>query len=201
MILQRAILSIFVLVPLCKSTIPSELTTITIKSDRASCQQEASDKKFFTLSYLDHVSVDFSDGAHATADRLTVIVNTNKQTEKPSDSKKSLNQVKKITLSQRVSLFYEDREAYADEATIIPTTQDCQLSGNVRIVQKKTSNKDFPVEINCSHAAMNLISGKIELTGTSEAPVSTTLVINKIANPARKKHKSHHGKNPTPLAK
>lgn len=180
---------------------PLEETTITIKSDRASCSQGALDKKLFTLSYFDNVSVDFSDGPQAKANKLVVFLDTEKPTNKPMAAKKNLEQIQKIILTQNVAFFHEGRSAYADEAIIIPTTQECQLSGNVRIVQKKITDKDFPVEINCSHAAMNLISGKIDLDGTPEAPVSTTLVINKAAKPLRKKHKSHHGKHQTIVPK
>lgn len=178
-----------------------EETTITIKSDRASCSQGALDKKLFTLSYFDNVSVNFSDGIQAKANKLIIFLNTEKPTEQPKAAKKNLDQIQKIILTKDVAFFHEGRSAYADKAIIIPTTQECELSGNVRIIQKKITDKDFPVEINCSNAAMNLISGKIDLNGTSEEPVSTTLVINKTAKPLQKKHKSHHGKHQATIPK
>jgi hypothetical protein len=178
------------------ATLPNT-TTITITSEKATCQQHASNKKLFTLTYVNNVHVNFSQGARAKGQMLTVELSTEKSAEPLSATNHDTNNIKKITLNRDVSFFHEGREAYADHAVILPGNQQCQLTGNVRIVQKKTTDKDLPVEIVCGSAAMDLVSGKIDLTGTEACPVSTTLVITKTAAPLKKKRTKKHGKHPS----
>jgi len=179
----------------------TETTTITIISKRASCSQGAAKQKLCTLSYFDDVHISFSDGSNAHAQRVVIEVSTAKTRAPLTEKKSPVQNIQKITLSENVSFFHDGREAYADQAIILPNSQQCTLAGKVRIVQNKVSEKDLPVEIRCSSAAMDLISGKMDLMGSTDQPVLTSLILNKTAMPHTKKHTKKHGHNKPSLAK
>ncbi len=159
-----------------KSPVFTTPSTVTITSNKVFCQQHPADKKLFTLTYLDNVNVQFSDGTQASSDKLVVEIDT---TKSATTRKKDAAQIKSIALSERVSFSQKERSAKADQAIFYPQKKQCLLSGNVSIVQKQVDQKSIPMNINCSKAAIDLTSGSIRLLGTDEKPVSTTLVLNK----------------------
>lgn len=165
-----------------KTALPDE-SKITITSSKASCQQNMQNKKQFTFTYLDNVKVSFSDGSNATADKLVVDIDTAKTNDSSLSSKTSkTEQVKKITLSDHVLFTQPGRKARANKAIFYPDKKQCLLVGNVLINQKQTDDKTVPMSVSCSKAALDLVSGNVKLLGTDEAPVSTTLVLNKKAS-------------------
>ena len=192
-------LSVGVLAQLpAKSPVFTTPSTVTITSNKASCQQHTTDKKLFTFTYLDNVNVQFSDGTQASSDKLVVEIDT---TKSAPPAKKDADQIKSITLSERVSFSQKERSAKADQAVFYPQKKQCLLSGNVSIVQKQVDQKSIPMHINCSKAAIDLTSGSIRLLGTDEKPVSTTLVLNKkTSTPSPQRSSPTDAKNQTSTA-
>ncbi len=173
---------------------------ITITSNKASCQQDKLHKKQFTFTYQDNVKIDFSDGTHAQSDKLIVDINTEKPQPSGAVSGKH-DHVKKITLSHHVFFSQAERKAHADEAVFYPDKKQCMLSGNVRIIQKSTDQKAVPMNINCSKAAIDMVSGSIRLLGTDQKPVSTTLVLTKKPTLLQQPLVKTHAQHSAPLAK
>ncbi|MBM3893507.1 hypothetical protein FJ365_03870 [Candidatus Dependentiae bacterium] len=179
-----------------KTSLPDE-SKITITSNKASCQQNMQNKKQFIFTYLDNVKVSFSDGSNASADKLVVDIDTAKSADASAPSKgNKAEQVKKITLSDHVLFTQPGRKARADKAVFYPDKKQCLLVGNVLINQKQTDNKTVPMSVRCSKAALDLVSGNVKLLGTEQAPVSTTLVLNKKASLLQQPVVHAHANNP-----
>ncbi len=183
--------------PLLAKPLLADESKITITSNKASCQQNQKHKKQFTFTYLDNVTVDFSDGTHAASDKLVVDIDTSKP-EALSTTNKT-QQIKTITMSNHVLFTQKERKARADQAVFYPEKKQCILSGNVRITQKPVDEKGIPMNINCSKAAIDMTSGSIRLIGTDAKPVSTTLVLNKKSSILQQPVVTAHAKHPTPV--
>ncbi len=198
---KSLLLSALLLTPLlnllAKPILPDE-SKITITSNKASCQQNQQHKKQFTFTYLDNVTVDFSDGTHAASDKLVVDIDTTKPEVSPTTNK--TQQIKTITMSNHVLFTQKERKARADQAVFYPEKKQCILSGNVRITQKPVDEKGIPMNINCSKAAIDMTSGNIRLLGTDAKPVSTTLVLNKKSSILQQPLVTAHAKHPIPVA-
>ena len=181
------------------SSLPEE-SKITITSNKASCQQHLQNKKQFTFTYSENVKVTFSDGINASADTLVVEIDTEKNTATSVKESKT-DQIKTITMSDHVHFAQPGRKARADKAVFYPEKKQCLLIGNVHINQKQTDNKTIPMSVSCSKAALDLVSGNVKLLGTDQAPVSTTLVLNKKSSLLQQPLVQKYANNSTPVAK
>ena len=182
-----------------KATITSA-STITITSKRASCQQDKTNKKQFTLTYEDNVNVNFSDGGQATANKMVISVDTEKAAG-PASSTPKADTIKQITLTDNVSFSQDGRKARADEALFLPEKKQCILTGNVHITQKPIDDKGVPMSVDCSKAALDLVSGNVRLLGSEQKPVSTTLILDKTTTifPTPKPLVQAHAQHPATL--
>lgn len=197
-----------------KETI-NPLSKITITSQKAICQKDSKDPQLFIFQYIDNVTVSFADGSIISADTLEIIFDgksvekklknknqttaitttTNKATPLPS----KLSQFKKITFKDNVHLTSQNRTAMAQQAEVNLVENICKFHGNVRISQKKVSEKDLPISINSQEAQLNLKTDELTFDGSPATPVSTVISLSeyeplqkKSLSQKKKKHKKHH---------
>ena len=175
-----------------------DISSITITSDRAQCVRHKTDKHLYTLTYNKNVHITFSDGTTARTDALAVVIDPTASQHRPKPEQKNdkLESIKQITLRDNVEIVSAQRTAKATKASFMLDKQLCVLEGDVHICQKKLTEKDIPITIDCEKAELNLATEQVRLLGSEHKPVSTTLVLNPSSTqkpllPGSK----HHGKN------
>jgi len=179
---------------ICALTITSSVCAtdpfakIVITSTNATCSKikEANQiKDLFKFEYRDNVNVSFADQSTISSSFLTVLFDTSvpKKTVNPSikknknTSKQALQNFKSITFETNVCLKKGSRKAVANSAKLFPQEQRCLLEGDVRIWQAKTKPTDVPVLIKSEKAELNLTTWQVNFIGSSQNPVSTTIVL------------------------
>ena len=152
---------------------------IVITSNRATCHKDKAHQKNFIFKYLDNVIVTLADKSTVNADELELVLDSTKNTKakKPeaSDHKKTLSQLKQLSFKNHVVFKSGQRKACADYVVIDVAKNICTLDGNVKIWQAKENHKDVPITIESQKAIMHLKTFAVQLAGTSEHPVSTTI--------------------------
>ena len=161
---------------------------IVITSNKATCHKDKAHQKNFIFKYLDNVIVTLADNSTVKADELELVLDSTKNTKstknlksgsgkKPeaSDHKKTLSQLKQLSFKNHVVFNSGQRKACADRVVIDVAKNICTLDGNVKIWQAKENPKDVPITIESQKAIMHLKTFAVQLAGTSEHPVSTTI--------------------------
>jgi lipopolysaccharide export system protein LptA len=183
---------------------PDPLSKITITSQSAVCNKSKNLPGQYAFIYSGQVKVTFADQSTITSENLEVIFEEKKKNKGVIPAKPELqvkketpaDNFKRITFKNNVQVNYAKRKALADQATIFLPTQRCILEGNVKIWQPKLSPKDVPIVIRSSKAQLSLKDGQVSLEGTSQLPVSTTIVLESHSNLVSKnnsKHAKKHG--------
>jgi lipopolysaccharide export system protein LptA len=178
---------------------------IVITSDTAICKKDAQVANLFVFEYRKNVSVTFADQSRIVADTLKIVFDGKDAprglaTKKPS----TMDHFKDIVFKNNVHVTSAQRQATADEARFDLKNQVCILEGHVKIWQQKIVPSDIPVVIESSKAELNLATNQVQLLGSAEKPVQTTITLE--GHPAlalkKKKHKhKSHGKNPHSIAR
>lgn len=163
-----------------------DLSRIVITSARATCVRSPQEKKQYSVTYHDNVVVTFADGTKATSDQLNVIID-------PTALAKE--RIKTVQLSHNVVVTSAAHTAHASIAVFDLVAQRCKLDGDVQIAQKAVDPKDIPVTIACNSASIDLATQQLELTGSTDQPVTTTITLATSPKQALKKRKKKHGKN------
>ena len=163
-----------------------DLSRIVITSSRATCVREPQEKKQYRVTYYDNVVVTLADGTKATSDQLEVIID-------PAALAKE--RIKTVQLLRNVVVTSAAHTARAGTAAFNLVTQRCKLDGDVQITQKAANPKDIPVTITCTSASIDLATQQLELVGSTDLPVTTTITLATSPKQALKKRKKKHGKN------
>ncbi len=181
---------------LCASIDP--LSKIIITSTNATCAKDTANKDLFVFQYRDNVRVEFADKSTVTSDLLDIVFDGNMHHNGPKNkkgTKSGLQNFKQITFKDHVCITNAQRKATANSARFYLKDQRCVLDGDVKIWQTKQTAHDIPVAIQSQQAELNLITGEVQLLGSTQKPVSTTIVLE--GHPAinYKKKSSSHKKN------
>jgi lipopolysaccharide export system protein LptA len=162
------------------------LSKIVVTSTDAVCTKSKDMAGQFVFQYRNDVHVTFADNSTITSDFLEIVFKMPDVHGKSSSSKDALQQpplssgvknFKKVTFKGHVCLKNAQRKAVADTAHVFLEDQRCVLDGNVKIWQYKQRPSDIPVAIQSSRAELSLLSGEARLLGTTQNPVSTTIVL------------------------
>jgi len=174
---------------------------IIITSTHAVAKKDPATPGAFLLRYHDDVHVTLADQSTVVAKQLDMVLHGTTGSKQHAACAKgsttvpaqpSLDACKKITFSHNVCITQRHRKACADKATFYPREQKCLLEGNVSITQEKgASRSQVPVAITSQKAELNLVTGTINFIGSSQKPVSTTIVLNEEV--------LSHAKNPRPI--
>jgi len=161
---------------------------IVVTSNKATCNKDNSPEKNFIFKYLDNVTVTLADKSTVKADELELVLDSksNKKSNKKNSlvsgelaehthNNKTLSQLKTLSFKNHVVFHSGQRKAIADTVVIDIAQNTCTLNGNVKIWQAKEHDKDVPIVIESNKAVMHLKTFAVELVGTSECPVSTTI--------------------------
>lgn len=152
---------------------------IVVTSNKAVCHKDKTPDKNFTFKYVDNVVVTLADDSTVKADELELIFDPKKKTEKKpeasSGSKNTFSQLKTLSFNKHVVFKSGRRKASADHVVIDVAKNTCTLDGHVKIWQAKGNKKDLPIAIESQKAVMHLRTFAVQLAGTSEHPVSTTI--------------------------
>jgi lipopolysaccharide export system protein LptA len=164
------------------------LSKIVITSKNAVCKKDNEQKNRFTFTYRDNVLLTFADSSTIQSDELEIEIDTSKNLSKTDfsatttvkNSKKTqddLSKFKKITFNKNLIVKSTNRLITADKAELYLAQKKCNLSGNIKIEQKKESAKDLPITTECDYAMLNLQTDRLTFLGQEQKPVCTTIIL------------------------
>jgi lipopolysaccharide export system protein LptA len=192
---------------------PQLFSKIVITSDGAICKKDPQVANMYVFEYLKNVTVTFADQSRVTADTLIIVFDSKDmqgdstsscRSGAPTKEPSTMDRFRNITFKGNVHVTSVQRQATADEARFDLKTQQCILDGHVKIWQQKVAPSDIPVVIESSKAELNLVTNQVQLLGSAEKPVQTTITLegHPALAPKKKKHKhKSHDKNSYPTAK
>ena len=157
---------------------------ITITSQSATCQKDANETSLMRLTYKENVRVTFADESTVTSDSLLLIANKNVV----SDKKDFSSHVKTIEFDSNVYVKRPLETVHADHAQIIIPENKCVLTGNVVVMHNKKNDEDVPVTAKSEQAVIDWQTGDVELKGSSQKPVSTTIDLTSKMKILQEKH-------------
>jgi lipopolysaccharide export system protein LptA len=181
------------------------LSKIVITSTMATCTKGDKNSGEFIFKYQENVKVTFADQSTVTADSLEIIFDSkskhshkNKNIHLNAKSPQStMDSFKQILFKDHVCVVSAQRKATADMAYFFLPEERCVLEGNVKIWQVKQRKSDVPIAIESEKAELNLASGLVNFLGSTQNPVSTTIVLEGLPGLQKKKisKKKKHGKD------
>ena len=160
---------------------------IIIISEKALCSKHKIDKNKMVVSYQDNVHIKLADGTKISSEKLEIEISSKELGNSNTlTSTRTATPVKTILLQNKVSLTKDNRSIFADSATVNIDSSECNLKGNVSIIQNKINTKDIPFKTVCSSALFNWNNETISFKGTKESPVLSMLEI-----PEQNKHNKY----------
>lgn len=167
------------------------LSKIIITSKSAVCKKDKTQKNRFNFTYHENVLLTFADNSTIQSDDLEIEIDTSKNQNKTDLSSTTtsqnqklkpktqddLSKFKKITFNKNLIVKSANRLITADKAELYLAQKICKLSGNIKIEQKKASEKDLPIATECNHAILNLQNDQITFLGREQKPVCTTIIL------------------------
>lgn len=167
------------------------LSKIIITSNSATCKKDKTQKNRFNFTYHENVLLTFADNSTIQSDDLEIEIDTSKNQNKTDLSstatsqnqklkhkrQEDLSKFKKITFNKNLIVKSANRLITADKAELYLAQKTCKLSGNIKIEQKKASEKDLPITTECNYAMLNLQNDQITFLGQEQKPVCTTIIL------------------------
>lgn len=175
------------LAPKASAASVDPLSKIIITSSSAVCTKApqntiGTQNPDYVFQYQGNVIVTFADASTVSADTLDIVFNgkqlsqTKKQKHGPTGSA-SLQNFRQITFKGNVHVKSKQRTIHADKAYFYLSDQKCIFDGHVKIVQNKEKPTDVPVSIQSQKAELNVKTGQVNLLGSVQEPVSTTIIL------------------------
>ncbi|HBS48277.1 TPA: hypothetical protein DEO28_04295 [Candidatus Dependentiae bacterium] len=175
---------------------------ITITSNKAVCEKDKNNAENYLITYKDDVLVKLADESNLRAGSLAITLKSSPVDEKVGKNLKAKNSkikkvekvidkngkqdkkndnmmgmFKKIEILENIHIQQKNRFLTAGKIEVFPDRKICELSGDVKIEQKKENPKDVPITAECSNATLDMNTEEICLFGTPQKPVTTVIII------------------------